>query len=343
MNTIFPCHGENNECVVCVFLFLSPPNFCTKIWYKNLVQKFGTKIWYKNLVQKTHNTHFLHPFIIFPIKMIKPLGYKGTFLTTRVSKKAKKLYKTRPVAAAAPPPDDSPPPAPDSFTPEIIDLTLDDDSDDEEPPVVVTPVLSILDPNHEDFNNVYRGPSKFRGAGLYAKRDIAKHERICWYDGQYVRTAHAESEAYSGNYLFRIDETWSIDSSDRECTFGRYVDDCIEFQKYNSEFAIARLADGDERVFLHLGCVHKTSYRIALFAIRDIKRNEPIFASYGNEYWADPVRFEKLTFEHRSIMYERSQKVRLMAKKNPYLVPLTIPDDVVSDPELQVDYLTRDF
>jgi len=333
-----------------------------------LVQKFGEKHLFfvkfgeKHLFPpnfgenicftKTHNTHFLHPFIIFPIKMIKPLGYKGKFLTTRVVKKPKKLYKNRPVAAAAPLPDDSPPPAPEIVdlvsppcTPELVDLTIDDDdSDAEEPPVAITPVLSIHDPNHEDFNNVYCGPSNFRGIGLFAKRDIAKHERICWYDGQYVRTAHAEGEEYNGDYLFRIDDDWSIDSSYPDCSFGRYVDDCIEFEKYNSEFAIDRL--DHPRTFLHLGCVHQTFYRIALFAIRDIKQDDPIYATYGNKYWADPLRFFRLSLLHRTIMYRRSQTVRQMANHTfptYYHRCVLMSDDVVSNPELQVDYLTRDF
>jgi hypothetical protein len=65
-----------------------------KIWYKNLVQKFGTKIWWR---EKNKHTH--HTFIIFAMTL--KIGYNKKFF--RAARKVKgRSYHHRSSPSASP-------------------------------------------------------------------------------------------------------------------------------------------------------------------------------------------------------------------------------------------------
>lgn len=97
------------------------------------------------------------------------------------------------------------------------------------------------------------------GLGLFAEHDIKKGDFVIEYHGPVYRD---EDIGYNGKYLFGIDETWTIDGTDRKNT-ARYINHSC---KPNCEPEI----DGK---------------RVYIYATKAIKAGEEITYDYGKDYF----------------------------------------------------------
>lgn len=97
------------------------------------------------------------------------------------------------------------------------------------------------------------------GLGLFAQNKIKKGDFVIEYHGPIHRD---EDIGYNGKYLFAIDDTWTIDGTDRQNT-ARYINHSC---KPNSEPEI----DG-KRVFI--------------YATRTINPGEEVTYDYGKDYF----------------------------------------------------------
>lgn len=121
-------------------------------------------------------------------------------------------------------------------------------------------------------------PSTIKGAGLGLFSDekiIPKGCRIGFYVGKFI-----EGNDGVTDYSFQLDDDWSIDSFDYPRCYIAMVNDVHKTRfKTNAEFEVLTR---DEKTRKKLEGKDKL---IILIASRDIKKDEEIFASYGDEYW----------------------------------------------------------
>jgi hypothetical protein len=155
------------------------------------------------------------------------------------------------------------------------------------------------DPRHREFDNVYIAPSKYGGNGLFAKRKFKQFEHICQYWGIVIPSHVAEQDDYESDYVFKLNNTWSVDGAYEQSCYARYINDPIEQYAANAYFA-----KGLSKYRMGVG-----KPGLVVEASRTIYPDEEILAHYGNAYWAGRA-FTYLSPKDRKIMYERSQKVR---------------------------------
>ena len=104
------------------------------------------------------------------------------------------------------------------------------------------------------------------GLGLFTREAIEAGEFVIEYSGKRIPTILADR--LTTKYLFEIDETWTIDGSDRS-NLARYVNhSCMP----NCE---AEITEDD---------------RIIFSAIRDIEIGEELTLDYGEEYFDEFIR-----------------------------------------------------
>ena len=137
--------------------------------------------------------------------------------------------------------------------------------------------------------HTYIKKSKLPGAGkgLFASEKIAKNQDICQYIGVHVPMYLVDLNYYDSDYLFQSpNETYAIDASDQFSCYGRYANDSLSKMKINAKFSKVLGEDG-----------------AVLKSIRDIKKNEEIYVSYGVGYWRDePDRLASLPQEEQDFI-----------------------------------------
>lgn len=138
----------------------------------------------------------------------------------------------------------------------------------------------VEDETPEDVH-VYIKKSKIKGAkkGIFAAEKIKKGEVACLYMGVFVPMCLIELNYYDSDYLFQSpNEVMAIDASDVYSCYGRYANDSLSLQKINVKFTKSINEDSAN-----------------LVAIRDIKKNEEIYVSYGEAYWTEGDRIQHLS------------------------------------------------
>ncbi len=98
------------------------------------------------------------------------------------------------------------------------------------------------------------------GLGLFATSEIAKETKIIEYTGETIR--NDDTARYTGRYLFKIDDEYTIDGKNRGNT-ARYINHSCRPNTYTE------IIDG----------------RIWVIAKRKIKAGEEITYHYGKEYF----------------------------------------------------------
>ena len=137
--------------------------------------------------------------------------------------------------------------------------------------------------------------SKISGAGqgLFAKKKIKKGDFICWYYGVYVDRASVENGYYESDYLLTLrGQDLVIDASDPLSCYGRYINDSLSMKKTNSSFVS-----------------YENTYSAGVKAIKDIKKGDEIYISYGIEFWEEPSRKNKLSQNDREYIEENNDEI----------------------------------
>ena len=137
----------------------------------------------------------------------------------------------------------------------------------------------------QDEENVftYIKKSTIPGAdkGLFANKNIKKGETVAQYIGVYVPMHFVDLDYYNSDYLLQFPhELMCIDASDKLSCYGRYANDSLSRKLINVKIMKEMDDDGAK-----------------LIAIRDIKKKEEIFMSYGIEYWTEKNRLSMLSKE----------------------------------------------
>jgi hypothetical protein len=145
----------------------------------------------------------------------------------------------------------------------------------------------IEDESPEDVH-VYIKKSKIKDAkkGLYVSKKILKGDVICKYMGVYVPMHFVDLEYYDSEYMFQdSNDIFVIDASDPLSCYGRYANDSLSLKKINAKIVKANDENWAE-----------------LIAIRNIKKNEEIYISYGEGYWLIDERFGQLSQEDQDFV-----------------------------------------
>ncbi len=129
------------------------------------------------------------------------------------------------------------------------------------------------------------------GRGLFAFEDIKKGKKIGEYEGMWVETSAATADTYISDYVFEIDEEWSIDANDYPRSLPRYANDPVD-----PKLANAVLRPENQKVYL--------------FATKNIKAHNEIFVSYGPSYWMDTFHIERLNGDGQHFLMQNYPEVR---------------------------------
>jgi uncharacterized protein len=129
----------------------------------------------------------------------------------------------------------------------------------------------IEDETPEDVHVVIKKSTiKGAGKGIFAKHDIKKGITVAQYIGVMVPMYFVDLNFYDSDYIFQsINELLAIDANDPLSCYGRYANDSLSQMKINVKFTKAMNEDGAK-----------------LIAIKDIKKGDEIFISYGYNYWS---------------------------------------------------------
>lgn len=105
------------------------------------------------------------------------------------------------------------------------------------------------------------------GLGLFATTPIAKGTKIIEYTGEVITADEANRRG--GQYLFELNDNWTIDGKGRENT-ARYINHSCRPNCY------AELTDDEKRVFI--------------IAKRNIKAGEELSYDYGKTFWNEYIK-----------------------------------------------------
>lgn len=123
------------------------------------------------------------------------------------------------------------------------------------------------------FNNIYYNntnfildirPSKIKNAGngLFVFENIPSKTLIGYYDGEILSGNNNISD-----YSFQISKKYFIDAKEFPRCYIAMINDAINSQFVNNcEF-------------------RKNKNKICLYTIKDLKKGDELFASYGEDYW----------------------------------------------------------
>jgi hypothetical protein len=133
----------------------------------------------------------------------------------------------------------------------------------------------------EDFLYVQESQIPHSGKGLFVSADKKKGEVIAWFKGEVLSYEEAENRALKNEdgYFINMLNGTILDSMHVEC-FARYANDAhgpvkVTF-KSNTEIRLNGTVD-----------------TACLIALRDIRKGEEIFCSYGRKYWKNFMRKQR--------------------------------------------------
>ena len=130
--------------------------------------------------------------------------------------------------------------------------------------------------------------------GLFAKREFKETTPptvICQYDGVKVHKDIYNQPDYNRDYLMKLDKEYGIDAQDPFSSLGRYVNDPIDKKKVNARLSIKR---------------DKT---MVIIPTKTIQAGQEIYISYGEYYWQDVDKFDKLSNKHQQYLYKNASEV----------------------------------
>jgi len=129
------------------------------------------------------------------------------------------------------------------------------------------------------FENFYYNNTKFildikpsniknSGNGLFSLQNIPNETMIGYYIGDILSGNNKVT-----NYSFQISKKYFIDAKEFPRCYIAMINDAKNSQFVNNcEFRII-----EKKL--------KKNYKICLYSIKDIKKSDELFASYGDEYW----------------------------------------------------------
>ena len=125
--------------------------------------------------------------------------------------------------------------------------------------------------------------------GLFAKKQFKETKPptvICMYDGLKVHKDIYNQPGYNSDYLMELDKNYGIDASDPYSSLGRYINDPIEKRKVNARLSVKR---------------DKT---MVIIPTKTIEIGDEIYMAYGDYYWQNVDKFDKLSSRHQRYLYE---------------------------------------
>ena len=132
--------------------------------------------------------------------------------------------------------------------------------------------------------------SDVHGYGLFARTDIGEGEVVCMYSGiccDYLeptnRSDYILAVLWEHPFTFTGEkQVWYLDSTHKDNAAGRYAND-VHNTKHETDGPNAYYTDSP----LLPHPLAKDKCYVYMRALRDIKKGEEIFVSYGEKYW-DP-------------------------------------------------------
>ena len=127
--------------------------------------------------------------------------------------------------------------------------------------------------------------------GLFAKREFKvtiPPTVICNYDGVKVHKDVYTQPDYNRDYVMGLDKDYAIDAIDPYSSLGRYINDPIYKKKANCRLSIKR---------------NKT---MVIIPTKNIQIGDELYLSYGDFYWQDVDKFDRLSSEHQQYLYNNA-------------------------------------
>jgi len=153
--------------------------------------------------------------------------------------------------------------------------------------------------------SVIVSPSKIKGAGLglFATKAFKSGEVVCNYGGELILTDIAMSNDYHSDYLFKINNDWTIDGQDFTSSgFGRFINDPIFTNKANCAIrANYKLNKNKKRIY-------DLTASVVVLKDKTIKANAEILISYGNSYWVHEGKFGMLNNKQQLEVHANTTK-----------------------------------
>ena len=147
------------------------------------------------------------------------------------------------------------------------------------------------------------------GSGLFAKKDFAKFDYVCSYEGLAISVEDANL-AVDGSYMlghtFNNNRTVVIDAIDPNSCYGRYCNDPIDLKKCNI------LVTPIKHRLMH----NERWGVIEMLADKPIKAGDEIFFSYGVNYWMEKPRTNVLSTSQINILIARSKHYKEFIEKH---------------------------
>jgi hypothetical protein len=136
---------------------------------------------------------------------------------------------------------------------------------------------------------------KDAGKGLFATRDFKKGEKIADYTGDLVLVKDGNDNEPSGNlshYILELTQVIGIDAARTNTAAGRMVND-------------ARRTEYNNNVRFSCNQINKTA---KLIALRNIKKGEEFYVSYGKNYWPAHRKLKEPIESVKKIIKQESEK-----------------------------------
>jgi len=152
-----------------------------------------------------------------------------------------------------------------------------------------------------DYNvEVKQSKLKNSGLGLFATKNFKAGDVICSYAGELILTEIAMSADYNSDYLFRINDDWTIDGADINSSYGRFINDPIFIKKINCTIRANYKLNSDRKR------IYDLTASVIVLKDKSIKKGDEIYTSYGNTYWINHEKFELLTHKQQLEVYENT-------------------------------------
>lgn len=150
----------------------------------------------------------------------------------------------------------------------------------------------------ENNDNVEIKQSKIKnaGRGLFATKNFAKGEFICWYFGCLIEKDFVENGYYDSDYLLHNPHHSDliIDAEDEKSCYGRYINDSLGLKKNNCEFNF-----------------YTDTTSVGIIATKNIKNGDEIYISYGIDFWREDRRYNLLNKRNRDYINNRDDGIEL--------------------------------
>ena len=178
-----------------------------------------------------------------------------------------------------------------------------------------------------DHENVYLFPSEIAGIGLFSKKSFRRGDYICGYSGKFVSTNVVKRKTYKSDYVFEINEVWSIDGQEPNSSYGRYANDYIIEPRTKEERMLGNGNNSELSCYFDERAPEDVD-KIEAFLIAkyDIAKDAEILCSYGSSYWNNIEHFSILS-EDRQLYLKQKSKKYVKLYRQTHIIDLTDETD----------------